>query len=151
MKRLMNKKERDNFQGKNLVIKWTVSKGQDTYGYNICSLWINGEKKYSTCGGGYDMYGTVLGNFIQDRFYNELKRMDKRKFYGLFFVGKRNKRTKKRRYTNTFSKDGRLYLDGACGDDCMQKILKVIGFKLIPAHLQCKGDASDRAYYLESL
>ena len=38
-----------------LKFKYTTSRGRDSYGYNICSLWVDGEKKASTCGGGYDM------------------------------------------------------------------------------------------------
>jgi hypothetical protein len=38
---------------KTLKFKYTTSKGRDSYGYNICSLWVDGEKVSSTCGGGY--------------------------------------------------------------------------------------------------
>jgi len=31
-----------------IEIKWSVSKGRDTYGYNICSLWSWG-KKLTSC------------------------------------------------------------------------------------------------------
>lgn len=29
----------------NLYFKWTISKGRNTYGYNICTLLVDGEKK----------------------------------------------------------------------------------------------------------
>ena len=28
-----------------LKFKYTTSKGRDSYGYNICSLWVDGEKR----------------------------------------------------------------------------------------------------------
>lgn len=45
---------------------WTVSKGRDTYGYNICSLYANGVKVGSCNGGGYDMQGVALANYLED-------------------------------------------------------------------------------------
>lgn len=44
--------------------KWTVSRGRDTYGYSICSLYIDGEKVTMCNGGGYDMEGTCLGHWL---------------------------------------------------------------------------------------
>jgi hypothetical protein len=49
---------------KTLEFKWTVSRGRETAGYNICSLYVDGEKAASCNGGGYDMKGTSLGNYI---------------------------------------------------------------------------------------
>lgn len=59
-----------------LLFKWTVSKGKDTYGYNICSLWVNNKKLTSCNGGGYDMKGTVLGNWIAHRFKDEIVKLE---------------------------------------------------------------------------
>jgi len=69
---------------KALKFKYTTSKGRDSYGYNICSLWVDGEKQASTCGGGYDMKGTALGNWIARKFEKELLKFNK-SFYGLTF------------------------------------------------------------------
>ena len=69
---------------KALKFKYTTSKGRDSYGYNICSLWVDGEKQSSTCGGGYDMKGTALGNWIARKFEKELLKFNK-SFYGLTF------------------------------------------------------------------
>ena len=51
-----------------LKYKWTTSKAKDTYGYNICTLLVNGVKKGRCNGGGYDMQGTSLGNWIENEF-----------------------------------------------------------------------------------
>lgn len=46
-----------------LYVTWGTSRGADTYGYTTCSLRDRSGKKYaSTCGGGYDMFGTVLAH-----------------------------------------------------------------------------------------
>ena len=34
-----------------LTFKWTVSKGRETYGHNICTLFVDG-KKIASCNGG---------------------------------------------------------------------------------------------------
>ncbi len=58
---------------KHLEIRWSVSRGRDTYGYNICSLWVDGVKVASCNGGGYDMVGTVLGSYIAKNYADRLK------------------------------------------------------------------------------
>lgn len=63
-----------------LEFKWGVSRGRDSYGYNICSLYVNGDKVSSCNGGGYDMKGTALGNWVAKAFAKRLTRIPKRKF-----------------------------------------------------------------------
>ena len=80
---------------KTLEFKWTVSKGRQTYGYNICTLRVDGKKVSSCNGGGYDMNGTVLGDWIAKEFSNELTKLeipwtkrngdDVQEYYGLSF------------------------------------------------------------------
>jgi hypothetical protein len=55
-----------------LEFRWTVSRGRDTYGYNICSLYADGRKVSSCNGGGYDMKGTALGSFIAHNYADRL-------------------------------------------------------------------------------
>jgi hypothetical protein len=57
---------------KTLEFRWTVSRGRDTYGYNICSLYVDGRKAASCNGGGYDMQGTSLGNWIARNYADRL-------------------------------------------------------------------------------
>ena len=106
---------------KTLKFKYTTSRGRDSYGYNICSLWVDGEKTASTCGGGYDMKGKALGNWIARKFQNELLKF-KEEFYGLkFYKQSSNLPTEKHTHAT---------LDGACGFECMTAILKNIGYSL---------------------
>jgi hypothetical protein len=55
-----------------LEFRWTVSRGRDSYGYNICSLYVDGRKVSSCNGGGYDMQGTALGNWIAKAYADRL-------------------------------------------------------------------------------
>ena len=68
-----------------LEYRWTVSRGRDTYGYNICSLYANGSKVASCNGGGYDMQGVCLGNYIARNYAPRLLQKIKKPFYGLTF------------------------------------------------------------------
>ena len=67
-----------------LEFRWTTSKARDTYGYNICTLYADNVKVARCNGGGYDMKGTCLGNFIASRYHDRLLGLTK-KFYGLTF------------------------------------------------------------------
>jgi len=100
-----------------LSFKWTVSKARDTYGYNIVTLKVNGKKVAQCDGGGYDMTGTCLGNWMEKHFKKELLKFKYNKdgrsdFYGL------------RLYK------GRPYIDGACGFSSVERILKKLGYRL---------------------
>lgn len=114
-----------------LTLSWSISRGRDTYGYNICRLdsYISG-KRYRCSGGGYDMVGTVLGNFFEAEHQDKLiqlvagltlteagysvpgykKSVD---FYGL-----------------TVNPSGRVTLDGGCGESCIIRIIEACGFNV---------------------
>ena len=51
-------------------IKWTVSKAQATYGYNVCTVQGRNRKgnfvKASCNGGGYNMLDTAIGELIEE-------------------------------------------------------------------------------------
>ena len=147
MKTILTKAQAQQFLDENwkfntLNFKWTVSKGRDTYGYNICTLRdMGGNKIASTYGGGYDMQGAVLGNFINSYFSNELKKLTADRggtfarfkhnagFYGLTHYNPKAK-SWSRRYLKRAKEHTRSYVDGACGFDCMRRILAKIGFKM---------------------
>jgi hypothetical protein len=121
-----------------LHFKWTISRGRDTYGYNICTLLVDGRKAASCTGGGYDMQGTCLGNSLQGNFQEALRSRFSKElaavtpedykaysgncykqvdgFYGLRISGKEGKLS--------------LELDGGCGFSSMEKIANAIGIRL---------------------
>lgn len=92
--------------GQTISIRWGTSRGRDSYGYTTCSLRNSGGQRVAACnGGGFDMRGTVVGNWLARTFrdellalkprqmpeqshydYNTCKRVDDgRSFYGLTF------------------------------------------------------------------
>lgn len=127
---------------KSLHFKWTVSRGRDTYGYNICTLLVDGEKVSKCMGGGYDMQGTAFGEWLQNAYQTELvkfmndnginelppcnsyetkngtiRRYELPGYYGMsLHVGPKG--------------DVKVYLDGACGFSSIQRIAESIGIKL---------------------
>lgn len=59
--------------GESLTIRWGTSRGVNTYGYTTCSLRNHRGERIAACkGGGYDMRGTVIGDWIARAFPNEL-------------------------------------------------------------------------------
>lgn len=80
---------------KQLHFKWTVSRGRDTYGYNICTLLVDGYKVAKCNGGGYDMQGTCLGDWLARAFPDRLNKLkipmnrrngeDVQEYYGLTY------------------------------------------------------------------
>lgn len=114
-----------------LNISWSVSRGQDTYGYNICRLDdVRTGKRYRTTGGGYDMIGTVLGDWLEDRYQDELRALvadlPKQKYGGTSYM-QISEEINPKYYGLTISPDGRVCLDGACGSSSMQSIGRALG------------------------
>jgi hypothetical protein len=63
-------------------IKWTI---QRSTGYNVCNLYVNDKKVASCNGGGYDMVGTVFGDWVAKTFPELLRTRIKKTFSGLSF------------------------------------------------------------------
>ena len=133
-----------------LKIKWTTSKAQDTYGYNVCTLLVDGQKVSRCNGGGYDMQGTCLGSWIEKAFKKDLLKF-KQDFYGLTYHDpnwKPNKEIVKReeegkslgleRYQDFYKQSSKLptekhtipQIDGACGFGSVSMILNHLGFNI---------------------
>lgn len=110
---------------KNLEIKWGISRGQYTNGYTLCTLY-DGNKKYRTCGGGYDMLGTVFANWLWDKYKDTIianvEPANSTKENGCFSdcTG----------YYGFFHRNNQYYLDGACGFSCISAIASKIGLKV---------------------
>ena len=137
--------------------RWTISRARDSYGYNICSLWIDGRKVSSCNGGGYDMGGTCLGSWFNKAAKNLLLKL-KEEFYGLTFhdpnydPGKAvlpNGKTVEQaeaageslgldRYQQIYagssktptSKHVEPFIDGTCGLSSVEWIMNACGYKL---------------------
>lgn len=119
-----------------LEIKWTVSKSQNTYGYNVCMVnGYNGQQliKASCNGGGYDMLSTSIADAIMqiypEKFSKEAGYTDQqiKDNYGMI---KRD--------------DGSYYIDGGCGT--VERVTRdLLGLKVSYAYsYNRKGQAKDR-------
>ena len=101
-------------QGSKYVIhwKWGVSSGYATKGWTVCNCYIGAYRVGSTKGGGYDMKGETLDQFINAAFNDELQALDHETYTGLC----------KSSYT------GNKYADGGTGYDPMIRLLEALGF-----------------------
>jgi len=69
-----------------ITINWGTSRGKDSYGYTLCTLRYDGRVMARTCGGGYDLFGTVLGDFIARKYADRLLALtDTTNLYGLSY------------------------------------------------------------------
>ena len=99
-----------------LTMTWSTSRGRDTYGWNICSL-KGGAKTYRTMGGGYDMEGTVLADYLEAEHQEALQRLAKDKAQAIKLYGKL--------YGMTALSNGQVLLDGACGLSSIKTLQKL--------------------------
>jgi hypothetical protein len=126
-----------------LEFKHTISRGRGTYGYNIVTLYADGVKVARCFGGGYDMQGTVLGDYIQERFQAELlairgradyafrqtvypklfKTININTLYGMTFHESYRSRANR-------NVPPRVVLDGATGFSSMESVLRAIGWSV---------------------
>ena len=129
MKTLLTIAQQKDFLSKNWEYE-TLTHAWSTAGYgNSKILDQNDNVVAKRTGCGYDRFGAVIGDVIEKLFADEVYQLanktrnkkarktyqPSKDFYGLFF---------------NFN-EKRAWLDGACGDSCMRKILEKIGFKLV--------------------
>jgi hypothetical protein len=125
-----------------LTIKWTVSRARDTYGYNVCTLTDTRGRKVRCDGGGYDMTGTALGDYLGAWHQGEL-----------LAIKDKAVSTYDRITGETVRNDSGLYglthvtidgltsymgINGACGIESVFKIAKAAGIE-IQANYQRSG------------
>ena len=118
---------------KRLALSWSVSRGRDTYGYNICRLddTSTGDR-FKCMGGGYDMLGTVFGAWLEACYQDRLLAMKDRANYRLATVGVSVPANREDSLYGMayIEKDNRISLDGACGIECMIRIAEAIGLEV---------------------
>ena len=96
--------------------RWTTEKTR-IHSFKICNLYINGLKTSSCYGGGFDVEGHILAEYLQDNFQNRL-----------FSI--------KNDWKGILVDRGKIRLDGGgYGKTAMIKIMQAIGLDLI-----CKND-----------
>lgn len=111
-----------------LVLSWSISKGASTFGYNICRLDDrNNGHRFRTVGGGYDMIGTVFGQWLETYYQKELLEI-KNKADRIYDSGLCDNTVTDSFYGMTYNvKSNTVSLDGACGIESMMRIADAIG------------------------
>ncbi len=119
------------FKTNHLNITWSTSRGRDTYGYNICRLDSRETgKRYKTCGGGYDMVGTVFGMYLASEYQSALVAHVatlKTEDCGYAVPGYKKVADL---YGLTIRPNGTVSLDGACGINSMIRVAEAIGLEV---------------------
>lgn len=127
-----------NFSQVNIEHKWSYR------GYGNSKILDFRNNVITKAGGcGYDRFGTVIGQLIEILFPDELYKLAKRECKGT----SKTRKTSGKYYGMFFNKEkDRAYLDGACGIDCMKRVLNKIGFELEFLN-ETKGSVSGSEFY----
>ena len=76
------------------------------------------------------MIGTVIGDWLEDQFQNELRALvadlPKQKYGSTGFL-QISEEINPKFYGLTISPEGKVYLNGACGDSSMKQIARAMG------------------------
>lgn len=138
-----------------LRFKWSISRGRDTAGYNVLTLRENGAKVASTCGGGYDMTGTVVADWLSTTYPIRLQALARKRAGSSWSTGKghtihtskfnRVSDVRGQRFDsyepdpnyNPKALSGLSYnpetkkaqLDGACGIRSVEEVIKALGLE----------------------
>ena len=124
-----------------LTLSTGTSRGRETDGYTIVRLLDETTgKRYRCMGGGYDMQGTVFGEWLQDVYQRELREIAdqaySRTVAALNTDNSRDPFTLERTvnehglYGMSLRADGSVYLDGACGMSSMERIAKALQLRV---------------------
>lgn len=116
-----------------LALSWSISRGRDTYGYNICRLDSHDSgKRYRCMGGGYDMTGTVVADWLVAEHQDKLMKLVKNEMSSVDgHDGDANYVSFPRFYGMTYVVNGgRVTVDGACGIESVRRIAEACGIEL---------------------
>lgn len=134
-----------------LTLSTSTSKARDTYGYTIARLDDKATgKRYKTCGGGYDMVGTVLAHWLADVCQAELQAFaveNKRALVGAY--GRYWKHPDLYGMFVDMDK-GTVRLDGGCGESSMIKIAEALGLKIEAKTEKKRGKGYERTGFYVS-
>lgn len=113
-----------------LRLTWSVSRGRDTYGYNIARL-DSRARRYRCSGGGYDMVGAVFGQYLQAEHQERLRTIADRLSSWSKETGFVKNEKPDALYGGTVYADGSVRLDGSCGLSTMERIADACGIIVV--------------------
>jgi hypothetical protein len=112
-----------------LTVTWSVSRGRETYGYNICRLddYDTGQR-YRALGGGYDIVGTVFADWLTECYQPRLVEISERASSVWCNGSRQHRDSADALYGMTFNETSkRVLLDGACGLGSVFRVAEAIG------------------------
>lgn len=114
-----------------LTLSWGVSRGRDTYGHNICRL-DSSNKRYKCDGGGYDMVGTVLADWLCDEFQDRLKAIGSRAASSFNKIDRYKSSSDDLSLYGMHRNDdtGIISIDGACGVSSVITIAEAVNISI---------------------
>jgi len=124
-----------------LEISTGTSRGRDTYGYTIVRLRDTDTGHiYRTCGGGYCMTGTVLGDWLSNVYQDKLKAyLTSTGMQPCDHASSYDTATSKGWFYGAgINKKGIAYFDGATGDDNTETLIKTLGLEIEPYYTKNK-------------
>lgn len=108
-----------------LVLSTGTSRGRDTFGYTIVRATdVATGKVYKCMGGGYDMVGTVVADWLEDVHQGGLRAISDRAYYRL---DNGDRVHLDGLYGMTTRTDGAVSVDGACGIKSVIRVGEVVG------------------------
>lgn len=129
-----------------LEIKWSISKAADSYGYNrVTLLDSTSGKKFAAVGGGYDMLGTVFGDWIEANYQPELLTLQCNAATIWNSASKKQTRSEKPNFYEHCDRplsecklygmsfyliENKISIDGSCGLDSMKQIAHCLGLEI---------------------
>ena len=142
-----------------LAFRWSVSRGRETYGYNIMTVTDQETGKSYRCnGGGYDMTGTSFGLWLEDRYQGRLLQVAVKRAAATWskaegFTSHRDDPDHLYGLTLDIDEDGtplRATVDGACGFESMRGIAEVMGLKFERTYVPRGPRRGDTTGYIVS-
>ena len=107
-----------------LKITHGTSRAQDTYGYNTVTLTDEQGRRFKCMGGGYDMFGTVLAQWLTAAYPERTADLAPRAYY-VFREGTGTQVNKDGLYgVYHDASAGRTWLDGAVGRTTVERLAK---------------------------
>lgn len=116
-----------------LKVTYGTSRGRDTYGYNLVTVVDSkNNKRYRQCGGGYDMRGAALADWMEDCLQDELLAY----LQSCGMVSGERCSNGDAAYKTGYpygayiTKAGVAGFDGACGVESVRKCLEGMGYSV---------------------
>lgn len=134
------------WENKRVTVRYGTSRGRDTYGYTTCTLSVAGKGRRGHCsGGGYSLIGTVIGEWLERDFSEQLKMLNfgKLRKIGYELCGIRFIDQNTGKSVNQWKDGCTISINGIVGDSCMKEILQCLGYCL-----EYVGETSSVKHYV---